>query len=383
MSDKNLIGQLLQPLTFKKSIPANTVYRTQEVKVNTFNSISVHIVSNESVKFQVFAGKFNEDVLTAVELFSKELEPDKLYSKRFESRSNQIFYVLTDHAQPANVFCETFGSFTATPSGSTELLLPTDETQTVIATKPMSNYETLVLRGAIGSESLIKILGISRNVSTSSRTVWDRSNLVYDSASGISDPLEIVSSDTNDDHEIRIYGLDNKLLYIEEDVVLTGLAPVALSKAFTRINKMEVITDGTNLTNLGTVDIRSIVAPTDIYESMAPNSNKSTTFHYTIGKNNKLILDKITLISTAQDNFNISLFKVTPENSQSQSGLAPGRRELLTENLALTSSYELPLKMEFQAGETITLEIQSLSSPLGENRVFASTSGILCSLDSL
>lgn len=382
MSDK-LIGQLLEPLTFTRTIEANDTFRTKEVKVNTFNSISIHIVSDQSVKLQVFAGKFNENVTTSLELFSKELEPDKLYSKRFEAQSNQIFYILTDHAHPANVFCETFGSFTATPSGATELLQPTDETQTVIGVKPMSDYETLVLRGAVGSEEMIQIKGISRSVTVSQKSMWDLSALIYDGASGISDPLEIVSTDTNDDHEIRISGLDNKLHYIHEDVVLTGLVPVALSEDFVRINNMQVIGDGTSLMTAGTVNVRSIGIPANIYESMAPDTNSSTTFHYTVGKNHKLILDKITLNSTAQDDYSVSLYQVTPENSQSQTGLAPGRRELLSEFLALTNSYELPLRLQFQAGETIALEIKSLASPLGENRVFATAQGILCSLDSL
>lgn len=102
--------------------------------------------------------------------------------------------------------------------------------------------------------------GYNPSVSNSAETIWNIGGLYIPPASA--DVMQIVSDDAADTlagtglRQIKIYGLDENWININETVDMNGVSVKETIKVFLRVFKAEGVTAGTGLTNAGTITIK-------------------------------------------------------------------------------------------------------------------------------
>lgn len=97
--------------------------------------------------------------------------------------------------------------------------------------------------------------------------------------------LEVKSTSGNDSlsgtaaQKIKIFGLDENFLEIEEELNLNGIANVLTVNYYLRIYRLEVTSVGTSGTNNGTITVKN---GNDLIAQIDPGLGRSLMTHYTI-----------------------------------------------------------------------------------------------------
>lgn len=146
-----------------------------------------------------------------------------------------------------------------------------------------------ILRQAPWGFSTKRIFASRGAVGTTFEDVWEGSgNLVYPLAAL---PVEVVSSDAADTAagagawQVKIDGLDADYKPIDELVLLSGLTPVATTKAFLRVNGAVVMAAGTSGAAVGTLTIQ-VTGGGDVLSVIPPGPyNTALSSQYTIPAN--------------------------------------------------------------------------------------------------
>lgn len=105
--------------------------------------------------------------------------------------------------------------------------------------------------------------------------IWDGGGVYGGFALTSAQPIELLSDNAADTaagtgaRSVRVFGLDDNLFPIQEDVIPNGVTPVALVNNNIRIFRAQVLTAGTNETNVGTITIRTTAGATPALQTMA------------------------------------------------------------------------------------------------------------------
>jgi len=115
--------------------------------------------------------------------------------------------------------------------------------------------------------------------------IWDNGGLYPFQAAAVS--LELLSDNAADAaagtgaRSVIIFGLDANYAEQNEIVVPNGVAAVALTKQYLRINCVQVLTSGSNFTNVGTLTLR-VPGPGATLAKILPNAGSTQMAIYTV-----------------------------------------------------------------------------------------------------
>lgn len=105
--------------------------------------------------------------------------------------------------------------------------------------------------------------------------IWDGGGVYGGFALTSDQPMEILSDNAADTaagtgaRTVRVFRLDDTFTPIQEDVTLNGITPVALAVDGFRGFRVQVLTAGTNESNVGTLTLRTTAGATPALASMA------------------------------------------------------------------------------------------------------------------
>jgi len=191
-----------------------------------------------------------------------------------------------------------------------------DDADTIITRNPYDPIE--IARGNVQNVSKFSKFGENPLVATTTSIVSSSGTYQMPSTA---QTLEILSSDANDTsagtgaRTIRITGLDSSFLELEEDVLLNGTTPVAVSNSFIRVYRLSVLTAGdydidSIGSNRGTITLRNSGAGVIWATITVLNGfgvGQSLTACYTVPAGKSLYLDGLELSSSTNKTASIIL----------------------------------------------------------------------------
>ena len=120
---------------------------------------------------------------------------------------------------------------------------------------------------------------VSQSVSlVNPETIWDGSN-PYPFPDDAGTSIEIVSTDSEDNQEIFIQGLDQNFNLQEATATLNGVTPVSVSGTWARVFRSY---NSGNTDIVGTVSIRDSATSTQVYAQILDGNNQTLMSIYTI-----------------------------------------------------------------------------------------------------
>lgn len=94
---------------------------------------------------------------------------------------------------------------------------------------------------------------------------------------------------------VQVFGLDENFLEISETVTMDGLTPVNTVNSYIRLNRIKVISSGSNIFNVGAITARQSVTTANIFAVMPIGGNQSQVAAYTVPANKQGFLTSIYL----------------------------------------------------------------------------------------
>ena len=181
------------------------------------------------------------------------------------------------------------------------------------------------------------------------------------------------------DSIIRLKGLNSSFEQITEDITLNGVSVEGVCP-FMRVNFAEVIEAGVSLFNVGDITVHPYFDTSLILERIEAEKAISNTFHYTVGKDQEMVMNSIDLHGVIEDP---SFFYVTKTGVSSvvepYDGTPVLRKTLLASAVA-NGEWSIHVNEKVTTGETIKLEISTDPAHpvhIGTNRFYATTEGLL------
>lgn len=113
--------------------------------------------------------------------------------------------------------------------------------------------------------------------------------------------VSALSSDANDAaagtgaRTIRVSGLDSNFNLISEVLTLNGLTPVASTQIFSRVYRVQVLTAGSGVANIGTITVRHTTTTANVFSVMQVGFNRSTDCVFTIPANTVGIIRRVSV----------------------------------------------------------------------------------------
>lgn len=152
-------------------------------------------------------------------------------------------------------------------------------------------YELVSLGQIVGAKSVFKF-GYNEDVSigTPEDCIGAGGDMFWISSAST---LTIVSASTSDDTggtgaiTVSIDGLDSNYDEISETVTMDGTVAVTTSLSYLRINRVIVLTSGSNGNNVG---ILSLKQSTNVVAIVSANEGQSTLGVYTVPRNSKFLI---------------------------------------------------------------------------------------------
>lgn len=108
--------------------------------------------------------------------------------------------------------------------------------------------------------------------------------------------VEVFSDDVNDTaagtgaRTVRVVGLDENWLEVQEDVTLNGTTPVTTTTTFIRSYLSYVLTAGSGGENAGNITIRQSTTTANVFGLMMPGYNRSLVAAYSVPANKQAFL---------------------------------------------------------------------------------------------
>lgn len=150
-----------------------------------------------------------------------------------------------------------------------------------------------------GVISLTKF-GNNPDIDTTREDVWNTGGVLQYLSS--SETMDIVSTSLDDDgspagtgaHQISILGLDDNYIPVSEIVILNGTSIVTTIQSYFRINRMLVISVGSNDSNVGDITATASTAGT-VQAEISADDGSTTKSQLTVPKGASLFATSLTL----------------------------------------------------------------------------------------
>ncbi len=370
---------LLDSLSVKKLLETSETFNTSNEYVLGYSSVTFNIIATKPVIFRVYAGRQTD--INAPVIVKKTLEAETIYSRTISVVTNYIYITIQNQSATDTSFVtlDTQGQYIRAPDSLVRQHVQVDATNNINLTKEGSIYYLDLSRGLLQNQEPVDIYGTASGMGSNLNTLWeDTTNAVYDGLS-IGVPCQIRSDNINDSLGgsggvcVKVVGLKSDFSKAEETVQMNGLTPVPLTTEFLRVNKAIVTNAGVGLTNKGNIEINPVYDTSLILERITALRGKSATFHYTVPKNEELVVTNIEMNSAIQDP---SEFDLTVQDvlNPGVSG-APILKKSLKFGGITNGAVNIDVQEKFSEGQTITLDISSKATPLGINSVYATCNG--------
>jgi hypothetical protein len=169
--------------------------------------------------------------------------------------------------------------------GPNQQPIPIDGGALRVTTVPMAQAVAL---GLVTDFDPVVLTGSNADVDATAEGVWSPGGAMAFPAAAAG--MELVSSDAKDDGDpagvgartVRVHYLDADYEPQTEDVTLNGVTAVAtVADDILRVNRLEVLTVGSEGDPAGAIDIRAL-ADTPIYEQIPAGVNESRGAKYTV-----------------------------------------------------------------------------------------------------
>jgi hypothetical protein len=370
---------LLNSLSVRKEFQPLEIFNTSDEYVLGFSSLTFNIIATEAVCFRVYAGR-HLDANPPV-IVKKTLKPNTIYSRTIGVVTNYIYITVQNESGTETPFVnlDSQGQYVRAPNSLVRQHVEVDATNNINLTKQGSIYHLDLSRGLLQNQEPVDIYGTASGMGSNLNTLWeDTTKAVFDGLSiGVS--CQIRSDNVNDILGgsggvcVKVTGLKSDFSKAEETVQMNGLTPVPLTTEFLRVNQAVVTNAGTGLTNKGNIEINPIYDTSLILERIAALRGKSATFHYTVPKNEELVVTNIEMNSAIQDPAEFDL-TVQDVLNPGVSG-APILKKSLKFGGITNGAVNIDVQEKFTMGQTITLDISSKATPLGINSVYCTCNG--------
>jgi hypothetical protein len=187
-------------------------------------------------------------------------------------------------------------------------------------------FDLHVSRNLVYGHRYVFKFGVCSNTQTAGSTIWNPVTPGFYAYPASATLMQVSSSSANDTNSsgtgarsIIVYGLDANYNEISETVLLNGQTQVATTKSYLRINDAEVLTVGSNTSNVGTIYIGTGSAtsgvPATAYGIFAAGYNQLTQSVFTVPAGYTAYISSYTFSSAATTTYNVSGFFVTYQNS--------------------------------------------------------------------
>ena len=372
-------SQIIEELSHKLIIKEGTTFTSNNSYVLGYTSLTFNVKADKDVLFKVFGSRQLD--LSKPVLIQKSIKANEIYSRTIGLVSNFIFLSVEnqDALEPCDLNIDVLGSFEREPNSLVRQHVEVDATNNINLTKEGSIYKLDLARGLLQNQKTVDIYGTASSMDSFQNTLWeDATQEVYDGLSQAV-PCQIQSDSVNDvpggsgGVSVKVIGLTSDFSEAEEVVTLNGIAPVNLTTEFLRVNKAIVTSAGTGLTNKGNIEINPVFDTSLILERIAAQKGKSATFHYTVPKNEELLISSIEMNSAIQDPavFNFTVQDVLNPGVSGN----PILKKTLKYGGITNGAVNIDIDEKFTVGQTITLDINSKAAPLGINSVYAICDG--------
>lgn len=131
-----------------------------------------------------------------------------------------------------------------------------------------SNYYLEMAKGNISGHSLYNKFGRNSDIDTTTipESIWNAGGLYTGFDATTAEIVNVVSTSANDDIGntgaglITIEGLDSNYEVITEDIIMNGTTPVVSTLSYLRLDRIEVVTAGSNGANIGTINVTQSIS---------------------------------------------------------------------------------------------------------------------------
>tara|TARA_R110002124_G_C8972794_1_gene515370 strand:- start:8950 stop:10098 length:1149 start_codon:yes stop_codon:yes gene_type:complete len=370
---------LLESLSVRKELQPSETFNTQDEYVLGYSSVTFNIIATKAICFRVYAGR-HTDANPPV-IVKKTLKPNTIYSRTIGVVANYVYITIENESGTETPFVtlDSQGQYIRAPNSLVRQHVEVDATNNINLTKQGSVYHLDLSRGLLQNQEPVDIYGTASGMGSNLNTLWeDTTKTVFDGLSiGVS--CQIQSDNINDTLGgsggvcVKVVGLKSDFSKAEETVQMNGLTPVPLTTEFLRVNQAVVTNAGTGLTNKGNIEINPIYDTSLILERIAALRGKSATFHYSVPKNEELVVTNIEMNTAIQDPAEFDL-TVQDVLNPGVSG-APILKKSLKFGGITNGAVNIDVQEKFTMGQTITLDITSKATPLGINSVYATCNG--------
>jgi hypothetical protein len=377
------ISELIRDMSLNATLPAGRIQTLPNAYILKYNSMTINIKSSGTTLLKVFGGA-NSTVAQAPIIVQKTLQPNSIYSRTLDIVSTVSFVTLENTgSDDSEIELTTIGSFVREPNSLVRQHVEVDATNNISLQKPGTTYDIDLSRSLLQNQEAPDIVGSGLGVTTVPTTLWGTtSKSVYDDLPQ-GEPCQIQSTSINDlpggsgAHTVKVSGLLSDYSKAEETISLNGIAPVTLNTEFMRVNKAEVMEAGTGYTNKGVIEINPVSNTSLVLERIAEVAGVSSTFHYTVPKDEELVVTDVDLMSLNQDDLLVDLVQTDVDDITTVGGGSPALKKSLVQTCAVNGQVKLQVQKTFTTGQNISMNVSTKSglAPLGLNTLFASVRG--------
>lgn len=182
----------------------------------------------------------------------------------------------------------------------------------------LSDFKTLgvqIPKGRVKGCEGRTFIGLHEEVQSNNTTIWEGpqfggSNLIPFPSGTYT--LRLTGTDDQDKpggtgaHKVKIIGLDNNWLELEEEVTLDGLNDVYTTKVFSRVNELKVTKAGSAGTAVGRVECYD---NGNLINLITCDHNRSLTANYSIPVNKRGYLFQLNVSTTKGKECKISIYR--------------------------------------------------------------------------
>lgn len=206
--------------------------------------------------------------------------------------------------------------------------------------------------------------GYNPALSVSEETLWAAGGDYVFPSSG--SRMEIVSDSTDDissgvgARTVQIHYLDSAFVEKTETIIMSGSTPVTTTATdIYRINNFIVMSTGTSLANVGSIDIRNI-ADTPIYSRIMPGINRATNCIYTVPNGKRLYIYNL-LLSAGANVANRPVRMITKASYDNISGSRITFFMPYTNVIIVDGSIDVPIESPTTFPEGVDIKVNAIS----------------------
>lgn len=213
--------------------------------------------------------------------------------------------------------------------------------------KQDADYWTQVALGQVHGQHFEIKFGENAGVGTVDEDVWQYGGKY--SWQTVAEQLDVLSASADDTNQgigawsVRIFGLDENWLEIQEDILLDGVTPVRTTLSYLRVNRMFTLQSGTREGQDGAIFARRSSDGTTVQAAIYPDYNQTQQAIYTVPAG---LVAVIVGVTTSVGNGDAASVKYwTFDNSYPNASKRVRRTIQLVESIESTS-FKLPYVMD-------------------------------------